>query len=216
MFPSSRGFEPMMNNAGAPFLQIYRINMLRVLGGVAFCLLAITSAPPALPLVNVVFEVIGTLAIFVAIAGRGWSLFYIGGRKNSELVTVGPYSITRNPLYFFSLIGIAGLGAQTGSLLSMAMFVLAAYLAFDMAMRGEETYLSTRYGDGFADYRTRVPRLWPDFSLWQECEDVPLRSSGAIGSLRDGLVFLSAWIAIDLIRLGQDASVLPVIWTMPI
>jgi protein-S-isoprenylcysteine O-methyltransferase Ste14 len=211
-----RGFESIMTDIRVPFLQIYRINALRGLGGAAFCLLAISSAPPALPLVNVVFEVVGTLAIFIAIAGRGWSLFYIGGRKNSELVTAGPYSITRNPLYFFSLLGIAGLGAQTGSLLSMAMLVLAAYLAFDMAMRGEEAFLAGRYGGVFDDYRSRVPRLWPDFSLWRECEDVPLRSAGAVGSLRDGIVFLGAWITIDLIRLGQDAGLLPVVWTMPI
>jgi protein-S-isoprenylcysteine O-methyltransferase Ste14 len=205
-----------MSDIRLPFFQLYRINALRTLGGVAFCLLAITSAPPTLPLMGVVFELTGTLAIFLAIAGRGWSLFYIGGRKNSELVTFGPYSITRNPLYFFSLVGIAGVGAQTGSLLSMGIFVMVAYLAFDMAMRGEEAYLESRYGSGFEEYRRAVPRLWPDLSLWRECEDVPLRSAQAIGSLRDGIVFLGAWIGIELIRLGQTAGLLPVIWTFPI
>lgn len=205
-----------MNDIRVPFLQSYRINALRAVGGVAFCLLAITSAPPSFPLVDVAFKLVGAIAIFVAIAGRGWSLFYIGGRKNAELVTTGPYSVTRNPLYFFSLIGIAGVGAQTGSLLSMIVFVLAAYLAFDMAMRGEEAYLGSRYGRGFDDYRMTVPRLWPDISLWRECEDVPLRSARAIGSLRDGIVFLGAWIAIELIRLGQAAGLLPVVWILPI
>lgn len=205
-----------MSDIRLPFFQLYRINALRMLGGLAFCILTVTSPPAAAPVVNVVFEVMGTLAIFAAIAGRGWSLFYIGGRKNSELVTTGPYSITRNPLYFFSLVGIAGIGAQTGSLLSMAIFILAAYLAFDMAMRGEEAYLGSRYGRSFEDYKEKVPKLWPDLSLWRECEDVPLRSARAIGSLRDGMVFLCAWIAIELIRLGQSAGFLPVLWTMPI
>ena len=205
-----------MNNIRRPFLQIYRINALRALGGLAFSLLAISAAPPALPLASVAFKVIGTLAIFIAIAGRGWSLFYIGGRKNSELVTTGPYSVTRNPLYFFSLVGIAGVGAQTGSLLSMAMFVLAAYLAFDMAMRGEEAYLEGRYGRAFQTYQAAVPRFIPDISLWRECDDVPLRSARAIGSLRDGTVFVGAWIAIELMRLGQAAGLLPVLWEMPI
>jgi protein-S-isoprenylcysteine O-methyltransferase Ste14 len=205
-----------MNDIRIPFLQIYRINALRALGGVAFGLLAVTSPPLALPLVQVAFELLGTIAIFIAIAGRGWSLLYIGGRKNSELVTTGPYSVSRNPLYFFSLVGIAGIGAQTGSLLSMSALVLAAYLAFDMAMRGEEGYLGNRYGGAFDDYRREVPRFWPDLSLWRECEDVPLRSARAIGSLRDGIVFLAAWIAVELIRLGQAAGLLPVVWTLPI
>lgn len=207
----------MMNNGTRlPFLQIYRINALRLFGGLALGLITITGSPPALPLVAVVFEVIGTMAIFIAIAGRGWSLFYIGGRKNAELITSGPYSISRNPLYLFSLVGVAGIGAQTGSILSTAMLVLAAYLAFDMAMRGEEAYLASRYGRIFDDYKARVPRLWPDFSLWRECEDMPLRSSSAIGSLRDALVFLGAWIAIELVRLGQAAGLLPVVWTLPV
>ncbi|MCD2182853.1 methyltransferase family protein [Rhizobium sp. GN54] len=205
-----------MNDIRVPFLQIYRINALRALGGLAFGLLVVTAPPPPFPLFDVVFEAMGMIAIFVAIAGRGWSLFYIGGRKNAELVTTGPYSITRNPLYLFSLIGIAGVGAQTGSLLSMTLLVLAAYLAFDMAMRGEEAYLGSRYGRGFETYRDTVPRLWPDLSLWRECEDVPLRSARAIGSLRDGIVFLGAWVVVELVRLGQAAGLLPVLWTLPV
>lgn len=205
-----------MNDIRLPFLQLYRINALRALGALALCLLAITAAPPSIPLVNVVYEVFGTVAIFVAVAGRGWSLLYIGGRKNSELVTHGPYSVSRNPLYFFSLVGIAGVGAQTGSLLSMFFFVTAAYLAFDMAIRGEEAYLEDRYREGFVEYRQAVPRLWPDFSLWHECADLPLRSTSALSSLRDGVVFLAAWIAVEFIRLGQSAGLLPVIWTLPL
>ncbi|MDM9625259.1 isoprenylcysteine carboxylmethyltransferase family protein [Rhizobium sp. S152] len=199
-----------------PFLQIYRINALRVLGAAAFGLLAVTS-PPVMPLfIRTILEAMGTLAIFVAIVGRCWSLFYIGGRKNSELVDFGPYSICRNPLYFFSLIGIAGIGAQTGSLVCMAVFVVATYLAFDTAMRGEEAYLGSRYGEAFDDYKRSVPRLLPDPSLWRECEDIPLRSVRAVGSLRDGIVFLGAWLAIEVVRLAQASGLLPVFWTLPL
>ncbi|CAH0342822.1 isoprenylcysteine carboxylmethyltransferase family protein [Rhizobium sp. CECT 9324] len=204
-----------MNYARHPFFQHYRINALRALGGLGFCLIAFTAAPPASPVSNVMFAGAGLLAIFVAIAGRAWTLFYIGGRKNSELVTMGPYSISRNPLYVFSLIGIAGIGAQTGSLLLTGLFLTAAYFAFDMAVRGEEAYLAGRFGRDFDDYKRMVPRLWPDFSLWRECADVPLRSAGAIGSLRDGIVFLGAWIVIELVKVAQLAGLLPVIWVLP-
>ncbi|YCI06138.1 isoprenylcysteine carboxylmethyltransferase family protein (plasmid) [Ensifer sp. D2-11] len=131
-------------------------------------------------------------------------------------MTDGPYSISRNPLYLFSLIGIAGVGAQSGSLLSMTVLVLAAYLAFNMAMRGEETYLRSRYGKDFDDYSNSVPRLWPDLSLWRECDDLPLRSSSAVRSLRDAVVFLAAWAAIEIIKLAQSAGLLPVVWTLPV
>jgi protein-S-isoprenylcysteine O-methyltransferase Ste14 len=213
--PSKTRPVSIMRDVRTPFLQIYRINALRALGGLAACLITVTSAPPSLPVVQLLFEIFGTMAILIAIAGRGWSLFYIGGRKNAELVTSGPYSICRNPLYFFSLVGIAGVGAQTGSLLSMTMLLIAAYLAFDMAMRGEETYLAGRYGERFEAYAKTTPRLWPAFSLWRECEGLPLRSERAIGSLRDGIVFLGAWIAIELIRMGQASGLLPVLVVLP-
>jgi len=45
----------------------------------------------------------GTLLAGVAVTGRAWSLMYISGKKNASLVTVGPYSLCRNPLYFFSI-----------------------------------------------------------------------------------------------------------------
>ena len=161
-----------MNDVQLPFLQHYRINALRGLAALGFCLLAVTAAPPPLPLLSPFLDMLGISAIFTAIAGRGWVLLYIGGRKNSELVTSGPYSISRNPLYVFSLTGIAGVGILTGSLISTTVFVLSAYLAFKMAMRGEEAYLSSRYGQHFEAYRQAVPRFWPDFSLWRESEAV--------------------------------------------
>ncbi|HEV7246956.1 MAG TPA: isoprenylcysteine carboxylmethyltransferase family protein [Shinella sp.] len=204
-----------MAEVRAPFLQQYRINTLRVFAAVAFALLAVTSSPSDLPVVNSLLELTGLLAIFTAIAGRVWSLFYIGGRKNAELVTDGPYSITRNPLYLFSLIGIAGLGAQTGSLLSMVAMTGIAYFAFDMAMRGEEAFLAGRYGQSFEHYRRLTPRLLPDFALWREAGDTPLRSVKAVSGLKDGAVFLAAWLGIELIKMAQAAELLPVFWTLP-
>jgi protein-S-isoprenylcysteine O-methyltransferase Ste14 len=47
-------------------------------------------------------EMAGVSLALLCVAGRMWSSLYIGSRKNRELVTAGPYSITRNPLYFFS------------------------------------------------------------------------------------------------------------------
>jgi protein-S-isoprenylcysteine O-methyltransferase Ste14 len=205
-----------MDNVRAPFLQSYRINALRVFGCLAFCALAVTSPPRAPHLMSALIDIAATVAIFSAIAGRAWCLFYIGGRKNAELVNFGPYSITRNPLYFFSLVGIAGLGAKSGSLLIMTALVAVTYLAFDMAMRGEERYLASRYGRTFDDYKSTVPRLWPDFSMWRDSQTVPLHSASAVGSLKDGIVFLVAWIGLELVRVGQAAGTLPVLWVLPI
>ena len=49
-----------------------------------------------------VLGAIGLLLLLVACIGRIWCASYVAGRKDRELVDKGPFSITRNPLYFFS------------------------------------------------------------------------------------------------------------------
>ena len=95
-------------------------------------LMAFGIAVPALAFVNsywrepwptfyVSIEWVGIALILVCIAGRTWCTAYIGGRKKRELVTTGPYSIVRNPLYVFTLIGAVGVGLQFGSLIVAAI-----------------------------------------------------------------------------------------------
>ena len=60
--------------------------------------------------VHETIEVAGLALIVVGIAGRIWCTLYIGGRKASEIVASGPYSISRNPLYVFSSIAAGGAG----------------------------------------------------------------------------------------------------------
>ena len=45
-------------------------------------------------------------------------------------MTVGPYSVVRNPLYVFSIIGAAGAGAQHGSVVVALTLSLLAWLVF--------------------------------------------------------------------------------------
>src|SRR5262245_64205860 len=61
-------------------------------------------------------EWIGIVAIVICILGRTWASLYIAGRKIEQFVTEGPYSVVRNPLYFFSIIGDAGWCVQLGDI----------------------------------------------------------------------------------------------------
>jgi protein-S-isoprenylcysteine O-methyltransferase Ste14 len=113
-------------------------------------------------------EAIGLTLVFLAVLGRAWCTLYIGGRKIDRLVVTGPYSMARNPLYGFSFMAAAGLGAQTGSVTLAFGFALAAYLVFLPVVRHEERALHRIYGSTYGDYRRNVPRFMPKPSLWLE------------------------------------------------
>ena len=67
-------------------------------------------------LMRAVIERTGGLLILLCIAGRTWCSLYIGGHKERQLIVSGPYSITRNPLYAFSILGTVGIFAVFGSI----------------------------------------------------------------------------------------------------
>jgi protein-S-isoprenylcysteine O-methyltransferase Ste14 len=92
----------------------------------ALALVALVGSPVEWATIHESVEAIGLALILICIAGRCWCTLYIGGRKGAELVDIGPYSLCRNPLYFFSFLGAAGVGAQTGALTVALLFTIAA------------------------------------------------------------------------------------------
>ena len=101
----------------------------------------------------------GIFLILVGILGRTWCAMYIGGNKLNRLVTEGPYSLTRNPLYVFSAIAAFGLGAQLGSVVFALICAAATLAIFALVISHEERALAERFPGEFARYKARVPRL---------------------------------------------------------
>ncbi len=160
-------------------------------------------------------EVIGLVAIVLSIVGRAWCSLYIGGRKKSEIVDRGPYSITRNPLYVFSYIGAFGIGAQSGSATIGFAFVLAAMVVFYMTVKREEAFLEREFGAVYAAYKARTPRFWPRFSLWRDEEQLTIRPALFVTTILDGLIFLLAIPVFELIDVGQASGWLQVMAHLP-
>lgn len=137
-------------------------------------------------------EAFGLALIALCIVGRGWCSLYIGGRKKDEIVSRGPYSVSRNPLYVFSFIGAFGVGAQTGSLSLALLFLVLTVAVFWFTVKREEAWLSEAFGQTYADYVARTPRFGPDFSKWRDEGTLEIRPRFFLTTLRDGLVFILA------------------------
>lgn len=160
-------------------------------------------------------EMFGVLLIFLGIAGRLWSTLYIGGRKSQEVVTGGPYSITRNPLYVFSSLAAAGVGAQMGSFVAMFGFGLICAAAFHVVILREERFLKEALGAPYEAYLKRAPRFWPRLSLYEEGDTGSFRPRLLLNTLLDGLVFLVAMPFFESIDAAQTSGVLPVLFRIP-
>lgn len=160
-------------------------------------------------------EAVGLGAVAVSIVGRAWCSLYIGGRKKAEIVSTGPYSISRNPLYLFSYIGAFGVGAQTGSIVLAGLFVAIALLVFHFTIAREEAWLSAQFGAAYDAYRTRTPRLGPNFSKWRDEPELSVRPQFFLTTLRDGLVFLLAVPIFESVDWAQAAGWLPVFVRLP-
>lgn len=160
-------------------------------------------------------EWVGFVLIVVCILGRTWSSLYIGGRKIEELVQTGPYSVMRNPLYFFSIIGATGVGAQSGSVLIALICGLIALVVFRVVVGQEEKVLIDRYGDTYRAFMARVPRFFPKPSLWTDDATLTIRPPRVVMTFADALVFLLAIPIAEGFEHLQDIGVLPVLLTLP-
>jgi protein-S-isoprenylcysteine O-methyltransferase Ste14 len=107
------------------------------------------------------WEVLAFFFLTVAALGRVWCSAYISGRKNHELVTDGPYSLSRNPLYFFSLFGYLGAGLAFEKLTVAFVFVILFWVLHWPTILSEERKLQSKFPNEYDDYANAVPRFWP-------------------------------------------------------
>ena len=160
-------------------------------------------------------EWVGIVLIFFCILGRTWAALYIGGRKIDHLVTIGPYSVTRNPLYFFSIVGAAGCGAQLGSVTVGFIWGALTWICFYVVVRMEERMLTERYKETFIDYAKSVPRFLPNPRLWRDEETLTISPPRVLQTFADASVFLLAIPLAEGLESLQEIGVLPVLLQLP-
>ncbi|MBK1667547.1 hypothetical protein CKO28_05815 [Rhodovibrio sodomensis] len=179
--------------------------------------LILVSAPwlPASHPVPLAKEVLGGLLIVLAVAGRVWTTSHIGGRKKRELVTTGPYALSRNPLYGFSVLGAVGIGLSTGSLVIGLGLGAGVFAVLDAISRHEEAFLRQQFGSAYDSY-CRQTRRWLSLRRpRQPAEGVSPSRERILYSLRDSSLMLLAIPFIQLVQYLQAQDVLPRLLFIP-
>lgn len=149
--------------------QKYRIAISRIFGAIIVFLVLFTGASRQMnPFITMVVDFLALALILIATFGRLWALAYISGHKTKDLITDGPYSMVRNPLYLFSFIGAIGIGIASKNILVFILLIVLFGVYYPFVIRGEEEHLRKVHGKDFDDYRKNTPMFIPSFAFFHE------------------------------------------------
>ncbi|MFA5422481.1 MAG: isoprenylcysteine carboxylmethyltransferase family protein [Phycisphaerae bacterium] len=153
---------------------------------------------------------VGMVMVGFATVGRLWCNLYICGYKTGTLITSGPYSMCRNPLYFFSLTGAIGVGLTTETV-SFAVLCLVVFLMYyPFVIRAEEKRLAKIHGSEYQQYLKEVPGFIPSLKRFHEPEEYTVMAKSFRKSLFDAMWFIWLVAIVEIIEAFHEANVLPV------
>ena len=166
-------------------------------------------------LLDLIFEMAGLFLLTICSMGRLWALMYISGNKSQEIITDGPYSMVRHPLYFFSFIGGVGIGLVSENLLILALIVVFYVTYYPFTIFAEEKKLENKFGQVYLEYKRKTPRFLPKLSLYKGPHLYTIKADVFVRNIFDGMWFIWIFILLHLIEVSQEAGFLPVYWRIP-
>jgi protein-S-isoprenylcysteine O-methyltransferase Ste14 len=158
--------------------------------------------------------VIGCFLVGIASLGRMWCSLYIAGHKTKDLVVEGPYSICRNPLYFFSMLGGIGVGCTSETLTVPVIILIAFALYYPYVIRFEEKKLRELHGQDYETYFRTVPQFWPKWSLLTEPEEYSVNPKTFRKHIFSALWFV--WIVgiLEMFEAFREMNLFPVLFSI--
>ena len=182
----------------------HRMLWSRLFGLVVFAYVLL-AAPPTFFAAWIVElgELAGFVLLSAAAFGRLWCLVYIAGKKNKTLLTEGPYSITRNPLYVFSFLGAVGFGLAVENPWLAATIGVCFAVCYSTTVAYEEKRLLSIFGAAYAAYSARTPRWIPNFRLYHEPQTLIVCPAKIQRGILDAMWFLWAfwlWEVLEVLR----------------
>lgn len=166
------------------------------------------------PFVSAILFLMGMILVGIASLGRLWCSLYIAGYKTEALVTEGPYSICRNPLYFFSFLGAIGVGFASETILIPAIIFVAFMVYYPFVIKSEETELRKIHREKFDTYLENVPKFFPNISKLKEPEKYIVNPVIFKRHIFDALWFIWLVGIMEIIEELHELHVIPVMFNI--
>ncbi len=191
-----------------------RVTRVLVLPGVLLALLSHHIYPED-SLTDTLLGAIGLLLLVTAAAGRTWASAYVTGRKNRSLVTDGPFSVVRNPLYFFSFLAFVGTGLSFGSVTLAGVFALTFFVAHWPTISAEERALEGLFGEDYRSYCRRVPRFVPSLRWPRTGSVVDFDAPGFSKAVAESAALPLVFVLAELTEWAKLNDMLPILFRIP-
>lgn len=105
------------------------------------------------------FTVVAAYLFVAALRAMQRSNTTINPTKAADhLVTGGPFTISRNPIYLADTMIMFGIGMITGIVWFFLLGLLAAFVTQKLAIEPEERHLAARFGKRYRDYQKKARR----------------------------------------------------------
>lgn len=181
--------------------------------GIAFVGWIIVSTPK-LDNFSILFNIIGLILLFIGIIGRIYSTLYIGGMKNegsdgNSFIDDGIYKACRNPLYFFSFLGLIGLLFLKGQICFIFIGGGLFLLVYHFTILKEEAFLRDKFGKSYEKFLSEVPRFFPNFSKFSYKERIEIRPFFLHKELKRAIVWIIAAFFIYIVSYFHSVGILP-------
>jgi protein-S-isoprenylcysteine O-methyltransferase Ste14 len=108
-------------------------------------------------------SVIGLPLVVIGVGIAVWAVAEAGETnidKPTELLTGGPYSLSRNPMYVAWTLLYLGIGLTANSLWIIALLPFVVAFTHINDVRREERFLEEEFGEAYKQYRAQVRRYF--------------------------------------------------------
>jgi protein-S-isoprenylcysteine O-methyltransferase Ste14 len=188
-----------------------RIYISRLFAVVILLLVLFTGQSfPDDSVLDISFELMGLFLLTICSMGRLWALMYISGNKSHEIITDGPYSIVRHPLYLFSLLGAMGIGLVSENLLVLAVIMIFYIIYYPLTILAEEKKMKNKFGQTYLEYKHVTPMFMPKFSLYKGPHFYVVNADAFVKNFISGMWFIWIYILFAIIEKAQYMGFLPV------
>ncbi len=79
-------------------------------------------------------------------------------KSTKQLVTIGPYKYSRNPMYLGYVLMYLGISIFFGHMATLLLLIPCLFALHYFAIEKEENYLKTKFGEQYLTYSSRVRR----------------------------------------------------------